>query len=118
MSSGLMSTEPGGEQTQYEAEHNDVLPSSKSSGQLGASQEHTKPGNESVVADQQKAERGEKTAENIRYGQKLSEEGFGGVTTGQEGGAGVGKGEGGSDGEARAKMGYSGGKGSGEEIGG
>lgn len=35
-------------------------------------------------------ERGEQTAENIRYGQKLSEEGMGGQTTGQQGQANQG----------------------------
>ena len=31
--------------------------------------------------EQHKAERGEKTAENVRYGQTISEEGMGGKTT-------------------------------------
>ncbi|KAJ4983806.1 hypothetical protein SVAN01_10726 [Stagonosporopsis vannaccii] len=35
MSSGLMDTEKGGEQTQYEAEHTDMLPHKQEAGQLG-----------------------------------------------------------------------------------
>jgi hypothetical protein len=35
MSSGLMDTEKGGEQTQYEAEHTDVYPHKQEAGQLG-----------------------------------------------------------------------------------
>ena len=40
---------------------------------------------------QQKAERGEKTAENARYGQAISEEGMGGMTTEARGSANQGK---------------------------
>lgn len=43
---------------------------------------------------QQKAERGEKTAENIRYGEAISEHGFGGQTTGNSGQAQQGGGYG------------------------
>lgn len=35
MSSNLMDTEIGGEQTQYEAEYSDVKPHAKEAGQLG-----------------------------------------------------------------------------------
>ena len=42
---------------------------------------------------QQKDQRGEKTAENVRYGQKISEEGMGGRTTEAGGNANQGKGE-------------------------
>ncbi|ESZ96030.1 hypothetical protein SBOR_3603 [Sclerotinia borealis F-4128] len=63
--------------------------------------------------------RGEKTAENIRYGEAISEHGFGGETVGNEGGVGLGsesgdgKGEGGKESEVdvRRKMGYAGGSG-------
>lgn len=41
---------------------------------------------------QQKVQRGEKTAENVRYGQKISEEGMGGRTTEAGGNANQGKG--------------------------
>lgn len=46
------------------------------------------------AAAKQKAERGEKTAENIRYGQAISESGVGGFTSGNSGSAaqeGVGR---------------------------
>lgn len=39
------------------------------------------------AAAKEKAERGEKTAENIRYGQGISETGMGGFTTTSSGGA-------------------------------
>ncbi|MCJ1392459.1 Replication factor C (RF-C) subunit [Xylographa bjoerkii] len=42
------------------------------------------------VQQQEKAERGEKTAENIRYGEAISEHGFGGETTGNSGQANQG----------------------------
>lgn len=35
MSSGLMETEKGGEQTQYEAEYSDMVPHKQEAGQLG-----------------------------------------------------------------------------------
>jgi hypothetical protein len=37
------------------------------------------------VLEKEKRERGEKTAENIRYGEAISEHGFGGETIGNEG---------------------------------
>ena len=43
--------------------------------------------------EQQKAERGERMAENVRYGQTISEEGMGGETT--EAGGSANQGEGG-----------------------
>lgn len=42
--------------------------------------------------EQQKAERGERTAENVRYGQTISEGGMGGKTTEAGGSANQGKG--------------------------
>ena len=42
--------------------------------------------------EQQKAERGEKKAENVRYGQTISEQGMGGKTTEAGGSANRGKG--------------------------
>ncbi|KAM0707237.1 hypothetical protein Q7P35_006568 [Cladosporium inversicolor] len=85
MSSGLMETEKGGEQTQYESEHNDVIPQKKSGGQLG--QPETAVDVQPEAAAKEKAQRGEKTAENIRYGQAISETGVGGFTTTSSGGA-------------------------------
>lgn len=40
---------------------------------------------------QEKGKRGEKTAENIRYGEAISEHGFGGETTGSSGVANQGR---------------------------
>ena len=92
MSSNLMDTEIGGEQTQYESEHTDTAPHKKSGGQLG--QAETSVDVQPEAAAKQKAERGEKTAENIRYGQAISESGVGGFTSTSSGSAaqeGVGR---------------------------
>lgn len=40
--------------------------------------------------EQHKSERGSKTAENMRYGESISEHGFGGETTGSSGNANQG----------------------------
>ncbi|KAH6722027.1 hypothetical protein BKA61DRAFT_538811, partial [Leptodontidium sp. MPI-SDFR-AT-0119] len=80
----LMDTEPGGENTQYESEDTFVKHPKKSTGQFGATQPE-----EDTEADvhraAQKQERGEKTAENVRYGEAISEHGFGGETVGNSG---------------------------------
>ena len=44
-----------------------------------------------MQAAQQQKERGEQTAENVRYGEALSEHGFGGETTTNSGQSGQGK---------------------------
>jgi len=80
-----MEIEIGGEQTQYESEHTDTIPHKKSGGQMG--QAETAVDVQPEAAAQQKAERGEKTAENIRYGQALSESGVGGFTSTSSGSA-------------------------------
>ena len=57
-------------------------------------------------ANEKKAEKGEKTAEKIRFGEKISEEGFGGETVGNDGRVGGGS-DGSEDaGKARREMGY------------
>lgn len=65
----------------YESEATEIQPHKKSTGQLGhtADQTTTDP---SKIADgaQQQAERGARTAENMRYGQTISEGGMGGMT--------------------------------------
>ncbi|KAF2212309.1 hypothetical protein CERZMDRAFT_67975 [Cercospora zeae-maydis SCOH1-5] len=86
MSSTLMDTEKGGEQTQYEGEYTDAVPKSKSTGQFGSSSENTTENFAATTEGaQQRAARGEKTAENMRYGQTISEGGMSGFTTGQDG---------------------------------
>lgn len=70
----MMDTESGGESTQYESIKTVTVPHSKEGGQLGEVETSTeKPGVDS--------ERAEKTADNIRYGQNISESGMGGMTT-------------------------------------
>ncbi|MCJ1241512.1 hypothetical protein MMC14_009517 [Varicellaria rhodocarpa] len=85
MSSGMMDTEAGGESTQYESIKTVTKPHSKAGGQMGS--EETQPDVVDSQLSQEKNERGEKTAENIRYGESLSEHGFGGETTGKSGSA-------------------------------
>ena len=61
-----------------------MIPTSKSTGQFGSKSENTtEDPSATAEAKQQRAERGEKTAENIRYGQTISEGGMSGFTTGQ-----------------------------------
>ncbi|KAL9086229.1 MAG: hypothetical protein Q9159_004294 [Coniocarpon cinnabarinum] len=93
MSSNLMDTEPGGESTQYETVPT-AQPHSKSTGTLGSTSSQTKTAQEyapapSAVSDSQKAARGEKTAENIRYGQGISEQA--GVVEDRKGEGGYGR---------------------------
>jgi hypothetical protein len=59
-------------------------------------------------ADQHEREPGEQTAENIRYGEAISEHGFGGETLGNSGEANQG---GGQLRSTRREQGYSGGSG-------
>lgn len=70
----------------YEGEYTDVVPTSKSTGQFGSSADKTttNPAN-TAEARKEHQERGEKTAENMRYGQTISEGGMSGFTTGQSG---------------------------------
>ncbi|EXJ54739.1 hypothetical protein A1O7_10080 [Cladophialophora yegresii CBS 114405] len=84
-----MDTAPGGETPQYESIKTETVPASKQRGQLGGGPNTS----EGVPADQ---ERGQKTAENIRYGQNISESGMGGKTTSQTGEAGPQAGYGGA----------------------
>ena len=63
-----------------------MQPHKKSGGQLGETATTTDP-SKTDAANQRAAERGERTAENIRYGQTISEGGMSGLTTGQQGGA-------------------------------
>lgn len=51
---------------------------------MGQTETTTDP-SKTDAAKQQAAERGEQTAENIRYGQTISEGGMSGFTTGQQG---------------------------------
>ncbi|MCJ1259397.1 hypothetical protein MMC24_007234 [Lignoscripta atroalba] len=90
MSSGLMDTEAGGEGNQYESIQTVTKPHSKQGGQMGV--EETQPDSVPSEKHQAKAERGEKTAENVRYGEAISEHGFGGETTGNSGSANQGMG--------------------------
>jgi hypothetical protein len=70
------------------------------------------------AVEKEKRERGEKTAENIRYGEAIREHGFGGETTGNEGevnqGSSFGRVEMDMEGEGmqtRREQGYGGGSG-------
>lgn len=82
----------------YESIKTVTEPHSKKAGQLAGEQPHqsnspryldvkssslaknTQPSTESAQEQEERATQGEKTAENVRYGQALSEQGFGGKT--------------------------------------
>ncbi|MCJ1445475.1 MAG: hypothetical protein MMC23_005980 [Stictis urceolatum] len=85
MTSQLMDTEPGGEQTQYESVATFTEPHAKSEGQLGNLDNSSNEAEAQQEAEKQ--EKGEQTAEKIRYGQTISEQGFGGETTESTGSA-------------------------------
>ncbi|PNS17013.1 hypothetical protein CAC42_4977 [Sphaceloma murrayae] len=86
MSKNLMSTAPGGESDQYSTIDTVNQPPAKSTGQLGSSSSSSTT-DAINTKDQVSAERGEKTAANIRYGQAVSESGMGGMTTTSDGSA-------------------------------
>ncbi|EPE30644.1 hypothetical protein GLAREA_03611 [Glarea lozoyensis ATCC 20868] len=79
----LMDVEPGGEGPQYGGKQIVDPPKPTSSGQFGATSEKSES---DQAASEEKKARGEKTAENIRYGEAISEHGFGGETTTNSGG--------------------------------
>ncbi|KAL6717485.1 hypothetical protein ACLMJK_005400 [Lecanora helva] len=97
MSSNLMDTAPGGESDQYESIKTVTNPHSKQGGQMGDPE--TQVDAVDSQQQQQNAERGARTAENMRYGQTISEGGMGGKTNESEGSANQGLGYGGADGE-------------------
>jgi hypothetical protein len=63
-----------------------VQPHKKSGGQLGQA-ETTEDPSKTHAHTQEHHEKGEHKAENMRYGQAISEQGVGGMTTGQHGSA-------------------------------
>ncbi|KAF2096788.1 hypothetical protein NA57DRAFT_78381 [Rhizodiscina lignyota] len=75
MSDKLMDTRPGGENTQYESTATFTKPHNKEGGQL------SDPTTSTSTPKGVDPERAEKTAQNIRYGQAMSEQGMGGQTT-------------------------------------
>ncbi|MCJ1372897.1 hypothetical protein MMC20_004123 [Loxospora ochrophaea] len=117
MSSGLMDTQAGGESTQYESIQTVTKPHAKDGGQLGDAQ--TEADMSDTAKQQDMSKKGEKMAENIRYGESISEHGFGGETQGNDGVANQGDGFGATDAlsnqsgasQARSQQGYSGGSG-------
>ncbi|KAF2872921.1 hypothetical protein BDV95DRAFT_360580 [Massariosphaeria phaeospora] len=82
MSSSLMDTEPGGEQTPYEGEASDMQPHAKLAGQLGDPSTHTRAPTHAPAARDPSAPNthGISTADKIRYGQAIQEGGMGGKT--------------------------------------
>ncbi|KAN0112663.1 hypothetical protein V8E51_005614 [Hyaloscypha variabilis] len=114
----LMDTEPGGENTQYESASTFTQPHAKSQGQFS----DPNPNEAKQQLQQHRRERGEQTAENIRYGEATSEHGFGGETVGNSREANQGSafgrevegGDGNGNGQMRTEQGY----GEGSGIGG
>jgi len=78
-----MDTVPGGETPQYESIKTVTKPTERQEGQLGDESAASAERSEDLL----KAEKGENTAENVRYGQNVSESGQGGMTTGMGGSA-------------------------------
>ncbi|GAB7360373.1 hypothetical protein MBLNU230_g8331t1 [Neophaeotheca triangularis] len=118
MSKDLMTTDPGGEQTQYESIATHMDPHAKSGGQMG--NPSTAVDSKPETAAQETAERGAKTAENVRYGQTISEGGMAGFTkpevNGGVAGNGGEQGSLGAKGERKA-AGYGGEKDMDREVG-
>lgn len=104
----------------------ELEPHKKSTGQLGnAADNTTTDPSKTSEGVQRQVERGQQTAENIRYGQTISEGGMGGMTTVHSGEAereGYGrvedKAEDGGAAEQRRKAGYGGNKDMDNEVGG
>ncbi|GAB7346084.1 hypothetical protein MBLNU457_4843t1 [Dothideomycetes sp. NU457] len=106
MSSGLMDTVAGGEGDNYEdAIDTQQRPHKKSGGQMGNPE--TAVDYSPAAQKEANAEAGAKSAEKIRYGQTMSEQGMGGMTNS-------------STGEANQEVGYGGAQdnGSATEMGG
>ncbi|KAI4131285.1 MAG: hypothetical protein LQ338_001310 [Usnochroma carphineum] len=74
MSSGLMDTEPGGESNHLRSFQGNVSLTFRP-------EPETQPDAVDQQQEQDKTQRGARTAENIRYGQAISEGGMGGKTT-------------------------------------
>ncbi|KAG9205234.1 hypothetical protein G6514_008811 [Epicoccum nigrum] len=120
MTSNLMDTEKGGEQTQYEGEHTDMMPHKQEAGQLGASAVQggstSQPTSSSEIKqDSKKTDEpntvGISKADKIRYGQSIQEGGVGGKTGAEGGLAAGGADEPTADGDAaeqRRQQGYGG----------
>ncbi|KAH9865087.1 hypothetical protein IAQ61_009033 [Plenodomus lingam] len=80
MSSRLMNTEPGGEQTQYEGVHTFVEPHAKQADPSEGTAETT----DKKATDEPNTQ-GVTRADKIRYGQSIQEGGMGGKTTSSTG---------------------------------
>ncbi|KAF2116706.1 hypothetical protein BDV96DRAFT_572723 [Lophiotrema nucula] len=83
MSGGLMDTAPGGEQTQYEGEHEATKPHKKAVGQFGSPGEGTTIDPSKRAADPGAPNtQGVTPADKVRFGQSIQEGGAGGKTEG------------------------------------
>ncbi|KAF1963212.1 hypothetical protein CC80DRAFT_542355 [Byssothecium circinans] len=117
MTSNLMSTEPGGEQTQYERDDSDVQPHAKQAGQLGDPTAGTTTNSHKSASNAPNTQ-GVTPAAKIRYGQSIQEGGMGGktgtvageATQGGFGGTEALKEQGGSVAQERREQGYGGSK--------
>ncbi|KZM21312.1 uncharacterized protein EKO05_0006308 [Ascochyta rabiei] len=131
MSSGLMDTEKGGEQTQYEAENSDMLPHKQEAGQLGGTisiskiyHDFDRPPNAATATTVPSTEQptqldnsktnepntqGITPADKIRYGQSIQEGGMGGKTNTTTGETDKATDEDSAT-KARREQGYDGGK--------
>ncbi|KAF2796845.1 hypothetical protein K505DRAFT_358969 [Melanomma pulvis-pyrius CBS 109.77] len=125
MSQHLAHTSPGGEQTQYEGAHTSVDPPAKLAGHFDATTETTHSNAQNRATNAPNTQ-GVTSAEKIRFGQAISEEGVGGKTGASMGDASTEGGFGGtkaldeeSEGFAkvRREQGYGGGRDADRHIG-
>ncbi|KAF2141371.1 uncharacterized protein K452DRAFT_298751 [Aplosporella prunicola CBS 121167] len=77
---GLMNTEPGGENTQYESVHTFVDPPAKQAGLFGGSADKTASPFAQPAGANKTTTTNLTPADKIRYGQAMSEDGMGGQT--------------------------------------
>jgi len=113
MSSKLMDTSPGGENTQYESIKTVTKEHSKENGQFSSTSTDRNTNQDSTTSA-----RGAQTAENVRYGQAMSEQGFGGFTAPAHNDGAVGGGSNEDAGQMRREQGYTAGQEMDRKLGG
>lgn len=128
MSNKLMDTEPGGEQTPYEAENSDVLPHKKESGQFGSNptptNTSTQLADKTPTTSSSTTDKNAPNTQNITptdkklYGQSIQASGGGGgQTVGLEGKVDSEEGVGEDGVKERRAQGYGGDKDVGRDVG-
>ncbi|CAD6444395.1 543019a3-1f7a-4d55-a45c-5c344293fc93 [Sclerotinia trifoliorum] len=99
----MMDTDRGGENTPYESQNIFTQSHAKDQGTFG---DATGPTEAELQKKAEHNARGERTAENIRFGEAVSEHGFGGETVGNSRGVGGAEKKEEETDDMRRKMGY------------